>query len=155
MHTSKTELSNAGGRFARYDRLIELLKHWSVVRLLACGGTMLVILGLTGVLGLLGSISRADLFHEPNWINWLHLSFGLFVLTVAMVGSRKLQIGLALLAAFAGSALGFVGLIFASYAAVRYRISQSIDISDPIAHLTVGLLAIWALRNMKRERSTA
>jgi tetracycline repressor-like protein len=35
--------------------------------------------GLAGGLGLLGSLSGASLFNPPYWINWAHLSFGVFV----------------------------------------------------------------------------
>jgi cytochrome bd-type quinol oxidase subunit 2 len=120
--------------------------RWTVRRLLFCGGTMLVILGITGVTGLLGLLSRANLFNPPNWIHWIHLCFGLFVLTVAMIGYQKLQMGLALLGAVAGTALGLAGLASALYARV-HNSAQSLDISDPVAHLAVGALAIWALRN--------
>ena len=122
-------------------------RRWNVVRFLSCGGTMLVILGVTGVTGLLGSISRVNLFNPPNWIHWIHLGFGLFVLAVAVTGNHKLQIGLALLAAVAGTALGLGGLVSAWYAAAQSGI-QALDVSDPLAHLTVGALAIWALRNV-------
>ena len=125
---------------------LRLGRRWNVVRFLSCGGTMLVILGVTGVTGLLGSISRVNLFNPPNWIHWIHLGFGLFVLAVAVTGNYKLQIGLALLAAVAGTALGLGGLASALYAASHSGI-QALDVSDPLAHLAVGALAIWALRN--------
>jgi hypothetical protein len=147
--------TNAGGRVGRYKRLFALAGRWNVVRFLACGGTMLVILGLTGVLGLLGSLSRASLFNPPYWINWFHLLFGAFVLAVAVTGNKRLQFGLALLAALAGTMLGLVGLAFGPHAAAHNGMLRLPDTSDPLAHLAVGVLAILALRNSKCEGSAA
>lgn len=127
-------------------------KRWTVRRFLFCGGTMLVILGIAGVTGLLGLLSRANLFNPPNWIHWIHLGFGLFVLTVAMIGYQKLQMALALLGAVAGTALGLAGIASALYARV-HNSTHSLDISDPVAHLAVGTLAIWALRNTASRAS--
>jgi hypothetical protein len=47
--------------------------RWNVVRFLSCGGAILIILGLAGVSGFLGSRSHASLFNPPYWINWFHL----------------------------------------------------------------------------------
>ena len=58
---------------------------------LLLGGTLLVILGLAGVAGLLGSISQASLFNPPYWINWFHLTFGIVVFAIAFAGGRTLQ----------------------------------------------------------------
>lgn len=121
-------------------------KPWTVRRFLFCGGTMLVILGITGITGLLGLISRANLFNPPNWIHWIHLGFGVFVLTIAAFGNEKVQIGLALLGAIAGTALGVGSLASELYAHIQ-DFTQPLDVSDPLAHLAVGTLAIWALRN--------
>src|SRR3981081_4555631 len=131
---------------------LRLGRRWNVVRFLSCGGTMLVILGVTGVTGLLGSISRANLFNPPNWIHWIHLGFGLFVLAVAVTSNHKLQIGLALFAAVAGTTLGLGGLASVLYT-VAHSGMQELDVSDPLAHLAVGTLAIWALRNVKPTAS--
>ena len=144
--------TNAPEQARQYKRPLRFGARWNVVRLLLSGGTMLVILGITGVIGLLGSVSRVNLFNPPIWIHWVHLCFGVFVLAVAVTGNKKLQIGLALLAAVAGTALGLGGLASALYAATHNGM-QALDVSDPIAHLTVGTLAIWALRNRKREIS--
>jgi len=125
---------------------------WNVTRFLFCGGTMLVILGFTGIMGWLGLISRANLFNPPNWIHWIHLGFGLFVLLVAEMAHRRFQIRLALLGAVAGTTLGVGGLASVLFAHLRNS-SQLLDISDPLAHLTVGMLAIWALRSARSRSS--
>jgi hypothetical protein len=104
------------------------------------------------VTGLLGSISRANLFNPPNWIHWIHLGSGLFVLAVAVTSNHKLQIGLALFAAVAGTTLGLGGLASVLYT-VAHSGMQELDVSDPLAHLAVGTLAIWALRNVKSRAS--
>ena len=52
---------------------------------------MLVVLGLAGLVGWLGSISRSSVFNPPYWINWVHLAFGIVVLAIAFVGGRTLH----------------------------------------------------------------
>ena len=48
-----------------------------------------------------------------------------------------------------GSTLGLSGLLFGSYAAKRYNMPELADPSDHFAHLTVGVLALWAWSNRK------
>jgi hypothetical protein len=148
-------VTNANIQAAPVNSLPGLPKRWTVVRFLTTGGCVLVTLGLTGVLGLLGALSSAPFFHPPNWINWLHLSFGTFVLAVAFKGHRKLQLGLATLGAVAGPLIGFAGLGVALGAAVRFGTSPWADVPDALSHLAVGSLAILALRNARRERLAA
>jgi hypothetical protein len=105
-------------------------------------------------MGLLGSISRASLFHPPYLINWAHLVFGIVVLTIAFAGGRALQNGFTLAAAIIGSALGFSGLLLGSYAANRYAVPELADPSDHLAHLGVGVLALWAWSNRKTEANS-
>ena len=116
---------------------------------LVLGGSVLVILGSAGGAGLLGSISGASVFNPPYWINWLHLTFGMAVLATAFAGSRTLQNAMTLVAAIVGSVLGLSGLLLGSYAANRYSMLDLADPSDHLAHLAVGLLAVWAWSNRR------
>lgn len=118
--------------------------------LLFCG-TVLVIIGLAGATGLLGAISRASLFNPPYWINWVHLTFGIVVLAVAVAGGRTLQNASTLAAGIIGSTLGLLGLLLGSYAANRYNMPELADPSEHFAHLAVGVLALWAWSNRKAE----
>ena len=138
-------------RVGRYRDLFGLARQWNVVRFLACGGTVLVVLGVTGAFGWLGSLSRAELFHPPNWINWLHLGFGGFVWAVVLLGGKRLQRGLALFGALAGVTLGLADLVLRGYGTLGEGKAQAADLSDPLTHLTVGLLAIGALLNNRRD----
>jgi hypothetical protein len=70
---------------------------------LLLGGTVLVIIGVAGAAGLLGSISRASVFNPPYWINWIHLTFGIVVLAIAFAGGRTLENGITLAAGIMGS----------------------------------------------------
>src|SRR5262245_41681145 len=110
---------------------------------LLLGGTLLVILGLAGVAGLLGSISQASLFHPAYLVNLFPLTFGNVVVAIAFGGCRTLQGAMALAAGCLGSALGLSGLLFGSYAAKRYNMPELADPSEHFAHLTVGVLALW------------
>ena len=134
----------------RKGDLLRLARNWNVVRFLACGGMVLVVLGSAGVVGWLRSFSRAQLFHPPNWINWLHLGFGGFVWAVVLLGGKRLQRGLALFGAVAGVTIGLADLVLRGYAILGEGMAQSADLSDPLTHLTVGLLAIVALLNDRR-----
>jgi hypothetical protein len=118
---------------------------------LLLGGTVLVILGLAGVAGLLGSLSQASFFNPPYWINWFHLVFGFVVFAIAFAGGRTLQSAMTLAAGGLGSTLGLSGLLFGSYASKRYNLPELADPSDHLAHLTVGVLALWAWSNRKAE----
>ena len=48
-----------------------------------------------------------------------------------------------------GSTIGVSGLLLGSYAANCYNMPELADPSDHLAHLTVGLLALWAWSNRK------
>jgi len=109
-------------------------------------GTVLLVIGLAGATCSLASISRASLFNPPYWINWVHVTFGIVVLTVAFAGGRTLQNAFTLAPAILGSTLGLAGLLLGSYAANLYNMPELAD-SEHLAHLTVGLLALWALSN--------
>lgn len=116
---------------------------------LLLAGAVLVLMGLSGVVGLLALISRASVFNPPYWINWVHLTFGIVVVTIALAGGRVLQNVMTLAAAFIGITLGLSGLLFGPYAANVYSIPELADPSDHLAHLAVGLLALWAWWNRK------
>ena len=116
-------------------------------RFLLLAGTVLTFIGLAGATGLLGSISHATLFNPPYWINWAHLTFGIFVLTIAFAGVRTIENGMTLAAGILGSTLGFLGLLLGSYAANRYSKPELANPSEHLAHLTVGALALWAWSN--------
>jgi hypothetical protein len=100
---------------------------------------------------LLSSISRASIFNPPYWINWAHLAFGIVVLAIAFVGGRTLHNAMTLAAALMGGTLGLSGLLLGSYAANRYSVPELADPSEHLAHLTVGVLALWAWSNREVE----
>jgi hypothetical protein len=112
-------------------------------RFLFLGGSVLVTVGILGISGILGALSRASFFHPPYWINWVHLSFGGVVLSVAAWGTRKWQSALAFLATVMGLTLGLLGLLFGPAAAKRFSLPELADPSDHTAHLLVGLMALW------------
>ena len=122
-------------------------RFWNPIHFLACGGTVLVTIGLAGISGVLGLISRASLFHPPRWINWFHLSVGLLVLLVAWRGSRRVQRIVVTVAAVAGTTIGVGGFALSAYSLAHHAQSAIIDVSDPLTHLLVGSMAIWALLN--------
>src|SRR4029077_2525410 len=99
------------------------------------GGTVLVTVGLAGATGLLGAISRASVFDPPYGINWVHLTFGIVVLAVAVAGGRTLQNAFTLAAGIFGSTLGVSGLLLGSHAANGYNMPELADPSDHLAHL--------------------
>ena len=68
---------------------------------------------------------------------------GLIVLSVATWGGSRLQAGFTLGATIMGMTLGLLGLLFGSFLASRINVPELADPSDHIAHLTVGLLALW------------
>jgi len=113
---------------------------------LLLAGTVLVITGLAGATGLLGSISRASVFNPPYWINWVHLTFGILVLAVGFAGGRTLQNAFTLPPAILGTTVGLSGFVF-GYAANHYSMPELADPSEHLAHLTVGVLALWAWLN--------
>jgi len=114
---------------------------------LLLAGTGLVITGLAGATGLLGSISRASVFNPLYWINWVHLAFGILVLAVGFAGGRTLQNAFTLAPAILGITVGLSGVLFGSYAANHYSMPELADPSERLAHLTVGVLALWAWLN--------
>ena len=136
----------------------ERVPLWTPARFLFVGGAVLISIGMAGATGILGTVSRANVFNPPYWLNWIHLSFGIIVLRIAIAGDRKLQKQFTLVAFVKGTTLGLAGILLGSYVALRYDMPQLADSSDPIAHLAVGMLALAALWNRKgsgdRRRSS-
>jgi len=114
---------------------------------LRIAGIALITIGILGIVGLFGKISSASFFHPPYWINWVHLGWGMFVLSISIWGNRRWQVGLTLAATIWGLALGIAGLLLGSWAAQRFAIPELADPSDHVAHLTVGVLALWGWRS--------
>lgn len=103
---------------------------------------------------MLGAVSEASFFHPPYWINWLHLMLGVLVLAVALKGGRKLQAGLTLVPAMLDTTLGLAGLLFGAFAD-RFGMPALADPSDHLAHLAVGLVALWAWLNRNAGPGTS
>ncbi len=99
-----------------------------------------------GIVGVLGSLSRASFFHPPYWINWFHFGLGTFVFSTGVWGNRKWYAGVTLVAAIMGTTLGLAGLLLGPLAATRFNVPELADPSDHTAHLVVGLLALWVNR---------
>ena len=116
-------------------------------RFLTIGGIILVTIGILGVTHLLGQISNASLFNPPYWINWFHLTLGIFVLAVAFSPTPRLQTWVAFFPAVVATMIGLLGLLFGSWAASHFNDPQLADPSDHLAHLMVGIVALWAWWN--------
>jgi len=117
------------------------LSGWTPARFLLVGGIILMVLGLSGAIGVLSSLSSAGLFNPPYWIDWVHVSVGVAAATVALAGNASLQRAVTFLPAVLGTVLGVFGMAFSLFT----RGPQSADLSDHIAHLCVGTMASWAL----------
>lgn len=72
---------------------------------------------------------------------------GVVVLTIAMVSSHTAHTAMTLAAALLGTPLGLAGLLLGPYAATRYSMPELADPSEHLAHLSVGVLAVWAWLN--------
>lgn len=115
---------------------------------LRIGGIVLIILGTLGLMGVLGTISQLVFFHPPYWISWVHFILGVCIFIISFTPYDHFQKWLVLFPAIVGTVIGLAGLLFGSYFASRYNIPDlAVDPSDHIAHLIVGLLAIWAWKN--------
>lgn len=120
-------------------------------RFLVITGTAQIIIGLLGVLGLLEKISSAAFFHPPYWINWFHIFFGPLLLSVSKWDSSKVQTFFTAAGMITGLSLGLVGLLLGPYLVIRFNIPELSDPSDHLAHLSVGLLALWGWLNRKNR----
>lgn len=115
---------------------------------LRIGGVVLIVLGALGLTGILGIISQLVFFHPPYWINWVHFILGATMLLISYTSYHRLQKWLVLFPAIIATAMGLLGILFGPYFATRFNVPDlAVDPSDHIAHLIVGLLAIWAWRN--------
>src|SRR6266536_3017711 len=112
----------------------DLSQVWTPARFLFAGGAMLTLIGFTGAIGVLGSVSPALVFHPPYWIHWVHLSAGIVNIAVATTGSGRLQRAITFLPAVLGTALGLAGFVI-----------READPSDQITHFCVGAMALLAL----------
>lgn len=121
-------------------------------RFLAAAGALLLTIGTLGVTGRLGKISRASFFNPPYWINWFHLGLGAFVTGAGLRGSARLQARTTLVATVMGLTLGSLGLLLGSRAAHRFDVPALADPTDHLAHLGVGLAALWGWSNRATAR---
>ena len=122
--------------------------RWTPARFLLAGGSVLIVLGLSGILEVTGSLSRSDLLNPPHWINWLHLSVGASAVVLALKGNPNIQRGMALVPAVLASTLGIGGLGLSLYA-WHGKALEFPDLSEPIAHICVGAMACWAVWNTR------
>jgi hypothetical protein len=113
-------------------------------RFLTAAAATLLTIGTLGVTGRLRRISRASFFNPPYWINWFHLGLGTFVAGARLAGSSRLQASTTLLATVMGLMLGSLGLLLGPPAARRFDVPELADPSDHLAHLAVGLTALWS-----------
>jgi len=134
--------------------MIALTKLFHPRHFLIVAGTILVTLGTAGAMGLLSSISSASVFNPPYWIHWVHLAFGAMVLAIALAAGRTLQNIMTLAAAIMGTLLGLSGLLLGSHAANRYSMPELADPSEHLAHLAVGVFALWAWSNRPSDTSS-
>lgn len=116
-------------------------------RFLASASVILLTIGILGVVGLFERISPLSFFHPPYWINWAHIAIGIFAFIVSRSENSRLQARVTLIPAILGLLLGISGLVFGSFIARRFTIPELADPSDHIAHLIVGLTALWSWRN--------
>jgi hypothetical protein len=118
-------------------------------RFLTVASVALLTIGTLGVTGRLGSISRASFFHPPSWIHWFHVLLGGAVFTVRQSNASSIQAVTTLIATMMGTTLGLAGLLLGPSAAKRFDAPELADPSDHVAHLIVGLLALWGWWNRK------
>ena len=119
-------------------------------RFVSIAAAALLTIGTLGITHRLGRISRASFFNPPYWINWFHLLLGSVMGMARARGSKELQASATLIATVAGMTLGLLGLSLGPVAARRFQQPQLADPSDHLAHLSVGLLALWSWRNRNR-----
>ena len=112
---------------------------------LKIAGGFLITIGILGLIGIFGKISSVGFFHPPYWINFVHLVIGIIALIASFKFNKKHQAMLVLIPAVLATTIGVLGLLFGPYVSNIYKIPELKDPSDHIAHLTVGLLAIWAI----------
>jgi hypothetical protein len=124
-------------------------------RFLSGAGPLLATLGVLGITGQLGKISSASFFHPPHWINWFHLALGSLVFGVARKGNRRSQGQVTLFATVVATTIGLAGLLVGPAAAKRYNKPELADPSDHLAHLAVGLIALWAWLDTRSGQSSA
>lgn len=112
------------------------------------GGIVLTVIGIAGLAGLLGTLSQLVFFRPPYWINWAHFILGVSIFLISFTHYHRLQKWLVLFPAIVATTMGLMGILFGSYLATLYNIPDlAVDSSDHVAHLIVGLLAIWAWKN--------
>jgi hypothetical protein len=118
-------------------------------RFASTAAAILLTIGMLGVTHQLGRISRASFFNPPYWINWFHLLLGGVLSAIRVRGSRQLQWSATVVATVAGLTLGVLGLSLGPAAARRFNKPELADPSDHLAHLGVGLLALWSWRSRR------
>lgn len=122
--------------------------RWTPARFLLVGGCALIVLGLSGALGLFSSLPPSNVLNPPYWIDWVHVSVGTVAILVALKGNANIQRRLAFVPAVLGSAMGIAGLALSLHSG--HGISpKPVDLSDHVTHVCVGALASWAIWNTR------
>ncbi|MBI2627010.1 MAG: hypothetical protein HYW77_02085 [Parcubacteria group bacterium] len=116
---------------------------------LKLGGTILVLVGILGMVNILGPTENDSIFGPSWWFddaeNWAHLVLGIIALLAAFVLPAGMQRGLVML-------LGIVGVLIGLYSLFGKTEFYGANLENPadsVLHLIVGIWALWA--SMKKQ----
>ncbi len=116
---------------------------------LVIGGAVLLLVGVLGYMGVIGSTPEESIFGSTWWFdnaeNLAHTVLGLVALIMAFVLPASLQKPLVMV-------LGIIGVLVGLYSAVVSTAFLGANLENPadtFLHLLVGAWALWA--SMKKQ----
>ncbi len=111
---------------------------------LQTGGSVLVLLGILGFVGVIGPTASQSVFGSHWWFdngeNWVHLILGIVALLASFVLPAIAQKPLVLLMGVAGVAIGLYSLLVST----NFFGANLENPADTILHLVVGAWALFA-----------
>lgn len=119
-------------------------KYMNPKQFLLLGGSVLILVGILGFVGIIGPTSEKSIFGSAWWFdmaeNWAHLIIGIVGLVGAFILPAGLQKAVVLL-------LGVLGLIVGIYSAVVSPTLLGANLENPadtVLHIAVGAWALFA-----------
>lgn len=120
---------------------------------LQIGGAVLLLVGILGFFGLIGSTEEESIFGDTWWFdnaeNWAHLVLGIVGIGASFVLKADMQRMLVILLGVVGVLIGLYSMVTPTFLGANLE-----NPADTLLHLVVGAWALYAAFGKKGKMAT-